>query len=378
MRIIYLTTAMMPKDFNNLVKISKVKPNPSSQNFHYKIIHELKKNNDVTVISLRPANSTTCDQHYFEHEINDIFIYPTFFNKKLFKNFTFIRNSKKIISSLKYNEQPIVLVDLLNPHLAKLAHYIRKNHGGRIVGIITDNPNNLSNVNHRYIKKVESSFSYCNAYITLTENLNKYINRRNRPFLIIPGILSEDIIVKEMPVNYKYIFFGGALYERYGVRNLIEAFKKVNTEARLIIAGHGPMKEEIALLAENDPRFIYAGLLSFREMLQYQQHALININPRIFTSDLDYYSIPSKVIDYADSNMPTISSLSHDLKKIYGDSIHWIYNSSIDQLAQEITNVLKNIDEKKQKAIKAKMIGRQHFDPKIIGNKINSFFKELF
>ena len=51
-------------------------------------------------------------------------------------------------------------------------------------------------------------------------------------------------------------------------------------------------------------------------MLQYQQHAPININPRIFTSDLDYYSIPSKVIDYADSNIQF--HLSHDLKKSMG------------------------------------------------------------
>ncbi|MGI6644630.1 MAG: glycosyltransferase family 4 protein [Bacilli bacterium] len=376
MNIIYLTTSMMPNDFTKLCKMVKNKPNPSGQIFHYKIISELQKTNDVRVISLRPVSPNATIQ-YFNLEINDHYIYPSFVNRKALRHLTFTRSAKKIIAKFKFDEQPIIMVDLLNVTLTKLAFKLNQKYGWRIVGILTDNPNNLTNVSKRYIENVEKRFKICSGFITLTEELEKYVNHYNRDSLIFSGILGEEKVYPKPDLDFEYVFFAGALYERYGIQTLLDAFKLIDFDAKLIIAGHGKLTEYIATLADNDPRIIFLGLIPFEEAQQYQQHSLMNLNPRLFTSTLDFYSVPSKVLEYANSGRPTVSSIHHDLYKMFGDSIFWVNNINAKTLSEKMNYVYANYDHALKKAKEAKEIANNNFGSEIIGEAINNFLRKI-
>ena len=79
-----------------------------------------------------------------------------------------------------------------------------------------------------YIKNVEAGFKLCDGFVFLTPGLCEYANKDNRPYTIINGVLSYTKIQSDLDNKFgKYIYFAGALYEKYGVNNLIESFLKL-------------------------------------------------------------------------------------------------------------------------------------------------------
>lgn len=368
---------MMPEDFTKLVRYSNIKPNPSGQNFHYKIIDELRKHHRFIAISLRPITSKSFHKFYIPYEVNNYFYYPSFINRRLLKKHSFVKNALKIVSNLKYKNEQVVIVDLLNTTLVTLAKKMKHKYNSKIVGILTDNPHNLSITSKRYIEEVEKGFDICDAFITLTPELEKYVNKSNRPSLIEMGILDEDKDYPQVDED-KYIFFAGALFDRYGVQILVDGFKKANVDAKLVTAGQGPLSSYLATLADNDPRFVFLDVLPHEQIKQYEQHALININPRIFTDELDKYSVPSKVIEYASSGRPTISTIHTGLKNTFNDSIYWLDKIDKNTLAKAINDVLANIDNATEKAKLAKEIAYQNFNSVKVVEDINKFLNGYF
>ena len=61
-----------------------------------------------------------------------------------------------------------------------------------------------------------------------------------------------------------YILFLGRLVPEKGIRYLIEAFKRTNTDKMLVIAGGSSdtddFENELKKMAENDQRIIFTGL----------------------------------------------------------------------------------------------------------------------
>lgn len=371
-KIIYLTNAMHFNDFERLMKYVEIMPNPSNQNFHYRFITSLNEHYKVKVISQRPINNKNSKLNFILDEVNHNFYYPGFHLKPIIKNIELYRNSKQILNSLKITQDDYCFVDLLNLNLIQLAKYAKRKYKTKIIGILTDNPHNLSDVKTRYIEHIEKSFSLCDGFVCLTPDLNQYANKLNKPYTIINGVLSYTKIKNELEDKFgKYIYFAGALYERYGVKTLIDAFLSTKSDLRLVIAGHGPLSKEITFLAESHPRIDFVGEISPYQSLMFAYEAYININPRPFVETLDKYSVPSKVIEFANSGKPLISCHHSILKSIYSDSIFWTDNSP-ETIKNSIEKISSNYDFYSQKALKAKEISEEHFGKKEFSRKINN------
>ncbi len=376
-KIIYLTNAMHFNDFEKLMKYVEVMPNPSNQNFHYRFITSLNEHYKVKVLSQRPINHKNCNLNAVLDEFHHNFYYPGFHLKPILRQLELYKNSKEIIRSLKIQSTDFVFVDLLNLNLIKLAKHMKKRYGTKIVGILTDNPHNLSDVNKDYIKEVEKGYQLCDGFIFLTEHLNEYANRVGRPHQIISGVLSYTKIKSEITDKFgKYVYFAGALYERYGVKTLIESFIKVKSDLHLLIAGHGPLQDEITLLAESHPRIDFLGAISPYKSLMFANEAYINVNPRPFSKDLDHDSIPSKVIEFAHTGVPTISTHHSRLENIYQDTIYWC-GDSIDELSTALEMVHHHYDRYFELAKKAKARGEDTFGKKPFSKKIEQLFSQL-
>ena len=150
----------------------------------------------------------------------------------------------------------------------------------------------------------------------------------------------------------EYAFFAGALYERYGVKNLIEIFKDKRIPLKLTIAGHGPLAEE--LRREHHPNIEFIGQVSPEVAFHLAQKAKILINPRPLDPQIDLYSVPSKVLDYINSETVTISTLNEEIKKLVGDTICWINDNEKETIIKAIRDVLKDYDFWRVRAISAK------------------------
>ncbi len=379
-RIVYFSTAMVPNDFNELINSSGNKPNPSNQIFHTKMIHALSLYNEIEVIVNRPlkkSSSVFSNVPYEKKKVGNVtYHYIGFTNHQFLKPSTFRNRAGVVLSKLlAERKETVFLVDSLNVTLAKLAHVSAKLHKVKNFGIITDNPANLSGIQKKYLVAVTKTFANYDGFLTLTEGLNSYSNPQGKPHYTFPGLVEESKTTK-MLSERKFFFFGGALYERYGILNLLQAFRSFTGDYDLIIAGQGPEVHAVRDAAKSDSRIVYGGMLSPTEVLKFQKNASLNINPRPNNEELDRLSIPSKVLDYMASGVPTLSVKNDELYSLAGETLLWAPTGSPEDLLMCFDRFQNMTEEEKQKlalAAKNRVFERCSIDTQ--GSKISYFIK---
>ena len=114
---------------------------------------------------------------------------------------------------------------------------------------------------------------YADALIVLNEGDGRYFRETfHRDTVLIPnGVnrpehLKPDLIRKQFGLNGgDYILFLGRLVPEKGLRTLIEAFRRVRTDMKLIIAGggsdSGDFVAELKALAAGDARIVFTGFV---------------------------------------------------------------------------------------------------------------------
>ena len=103
-----------------------------------------------------------------------------------------------------------------------------------------------------------------------------------------PQIREADIIKKKYNLEKNsYILFLGRLVPEKGLRYLIEAFKKVNTDKKLVIAGGSSDTEdftnELKTMSKDDKRIIFTGFTHGQELDELYSNAYVYTLP----SDLE-------------------------------------------------------------------------------------------
>ncbi len=331
--------------FNKYTHEAKIKPNPSNQNFHLKIIKALSLKANIEVISLRPFTKKMFDEYTLEEmygrqgEINFYYVKES---STLLDRFLSLNNDICELADDLLEKDSIIVVDTMNEHLLKSALKIKKKYGIKVIGVLSDNPANISHTNKRYIDEIYKNIVNLDGYIYLTNGLNTLFNKNNKPSFQLIGLVDEYKPITN-PEKDPYIFFGGALYERYGVLDMVNAYLKSGINDNLIIAGHGDLDAQLNELMKSNPKIKYLGIISKEQMYAYEQHAVICINPRRYDKKLDEESIPSKVLEYASNKANIISSKSTDLMMIFGDAIKWIGEQT------ELIESLKNMNTAKSK-----------------------------
>ncbi|MCI1245283.1 MAG: glycosyltransferase [Bacilli bacterium] len=320
MKIIYLTTAVEGKAYESFAKNAPFLPNPSNQNFHLRLIEVLSLHNEVEVISLPPVRSSYAlkDEGKFHYLPYSHGLVSAFFAKP--------RQIRKIGMELFTGSTPIIVFDPLNIALAKGSENLAKARGAKRLAILTDNPENISKSRQIYAKLVFRHTKRADGSIALLKSLVIAYGLIKKPYAQIFGIAvkSESEPIKP---NRPYIYFGGALYERYGIGDLLHAYIKSKLDYDLLLAGHGPMKEAILEAAKANERIRFLGQLSAEENAAYEKGAALLINPRRNERKLDLESIPSKMFEYLVSGRPIVSTPSPYFLDEYPNDVNWLPNS---------------------------------------------------
>ena len=384
MNIIVLTSSMADADFNTFAKQAQIKPNPSNQNFYNKLIRSLAYFNNVSVVSLRPFVKGMFDDDYLDSrtgvEGTVKYYYPYVKSSKSFKASKQIEEvvttTDNLIAEQGYTTFTIV-VDTLRYALVKAAKLIAAKYNAPVVGVLTDNPANISSVRSAYVSVIKKNVNNFDGYIALTDSLNRILNPKKKPFYIMEGLVDDIVETDKLPIG-EYIFFGGALYERYGVRRLLEAYHRSRCKYNLVIAGAGELKKFIYDLSEKDRRILYLGLLDKNTLYSIEQHAKFNINPRPYDWKLDRESIPSKLLEYVSTGVPTISTKHSKLREIFETNIIWLDDDSERGLERYLENLdALDYDELKVKAQNAKMRVFELYGIRTQGEAITQFIKSL-
>ena len=148
----------------------------------------------------------------------------------------------------------------------------------------------------RYIHLGEKmTVKHADEIIVLSTEIKKYFkdtykrktryipNGVNRPEKMQAQLITEKFSLKKD----SYILFLGRLVPEKGEHYLIEAFKKVNTDKKLVIAGggsdSGDYMEKLKILAAGDDRILFTGFVQGRILSELYSNAYVYCLP----SDLE-------------------------------------------------------------------------------------------
>lgn len=383
MKIIYLTTASTNLDYETIINNCFDIPNPSNQNFHNALIRAFACFHDVEVISTSLINSEKLIKPELKHsqsyENHIRFNYLPIKNGKLKKYFSIKTALTNLLNNrLKTNSDKdfLLVIDAMNLTLSRIGQQFAKKHHIKTMGIITDNPNLITNMSEKSKRMLLNRFEKYDYYLCLNENLNKLANKKKKPFVIINGIFNKTNIKTNKDTN-DYFFFGGALYEKYGVKNLIHAFLNTDGNYKLLIAGDGPLKEYVVKKATRNRRIVYLGTISQATLQTYENNSIANINPRPLTTEFDAYCIPSKVIEYATSKSITISTHHSILYKTFGSSIVWTKDDekSLTEVIENVAQMSKN--ERDKKITRANHLAEKNYSINNVSLIIRDFLEKV-
>jgi glycosyltransferase involved in cell wall biosynthesis len=332
-----------------------------SQNFGKLFVNGILKNgNEITVITRNVFSRKIFNKYDVKFEEGVYYLYIFFIN------IPFLRPLSVFISSFilcifwyfKNKSQNIVIIcNTIHTLFSIPTVIISKIFKVRIVGLVADyfpEMNTVGSRNKKFLKKATQLigeklyFSYINEfdyYILFTDQMNEVVNKKNKPYIIIEGMVDfklnshSQILKKESKIMN--IVYAGGLYEKYGVKNLIEAFKIVKgDDLRLSLYGSGELEGFIKINEKEDSRIKYYGVVSSEDIFEIETNATLLVNPRPSNLDFSKYSFPSKILEYMASGTAVLTTKLLGMPKEYEEYLFLFNVESIDAFANTLKEVV--------------------------------------
>ena len=241
----------------------------------------------------------------------------------------------------------IIVYSIQLPLLQAAVRYKKNHPGTRIFLVIPDLYEDLGNHNIVIRRIKELLFGNFNelckkidAYVLLTDLMIERMPYK-RPYCVVEGIYNPS--EKRQAVEGKNgftILYTGMLYEKFGVKNLIDAVRSLEEkDVKLKLCGSGELVDYINSI--NDTRIEYLGIVPREKVLQMQSEASLLINPRQPNGGFTRYSFPSKNIEYLASGTPT---LIYELEGIPSEYFDYCYHlSEKERSVEDLRRMIEHI-----------------------------------
>ncbi len=234
----------------------------------------------------------------------------------------------------KDNKDGIVLIDSLST-CASLIHHESK----KICHIVTDVSNEATE--HDKHSTLYSMLQESDYLVLLSEQMKDVIDTSCTKGIAIVNGVADSSIKQYTGKKEKVILYSGTLNESNGITNLINAFKKLDTDYELHFYGVGESVKTILDESKINSRIQYKGSLPTEQVVSKQQEALILVNPRPVNQFFTPYSFPSKLIEYLASGTATISTKLPCITDNYYDVLEAFENDTVDGIYEGLNNLIK-------------------------------------
>lgn len=285
------------------------------------------------------------------------------------------------------NTNRIVICDILCRTAVTGAWLSCKIRKIKIVGIITDMPGldvfkiTLKKILAKYL--AEYFINKYDAYILITKQMNNIVNKQLKPSLIMEGLVDVNMAMQINHVEEKdkerIILYSGGIYEKYGIKNLIEAFMQLDHgNIFLDIYGTGEMKDEMILYMNQDQRIRYFGIVANEIIVKKQQMATLLVNPRPSKEEYTKYSFPSKNMEYMASGTPVVTTKLPGMPDEYIPYVYLFSDETINGLIAKLSELLnKSNSELHSFGLKAKTYVMQNKNNLVQGKRITDFIDKV-
>ena len=394
MNILYISSACSEKVMKFVFEELTDKSGIAIQKFHLLLLSGFAngKSNTVQTLSTIPVSPGNHHKKFWNtkaDEFNKIqFNYIPIINVSILKNsIVFIYSFFKCLfwKFPEKSQSKMVICDVLSIALSSASLLAFKIRGVKTIGLVTDIPGISAKTNGSTLNKIfEGIAKYFlykyDGYILLTKQMNEVANPKGKKFIIMEGLVDGKMISEENTLERKnknrILLYAGGLYEKYGIKILIEAFNKLgDTDLRLYLYGTGPMNADMDDYMKKDHRIKYFGVLPNHEVVKTQLSATLLINPRPTSEEYVKYSFPSKNMEYMASGTPVVTTLLPGMGTEYMPYVYIIREENVNGIYKTLNKLLsKSAEELHQFGQKAKCFVIQNKNNNIQAKRIIDFF----
>jgi glycosyltransferase involved in cell wall biosynthesis len=166
-------------------------------------------------------------------------------------------------------------------------------------------------------------------YIFITKYMAQHFPKRK--YFIIEGF--TDINLKDNKSNFivenkNAIMYAGALYDKFGIKTLIQAFIEIEENYELWLFGYGDLTDFIIHESRKDKRIKFFGNQPNHIILDYETRARILINPRPIDEEFTKNSFPSKILEYMTSGTPVLTTKLPGIPDDYFNKLYFFENDN--------------------------------------------------
>lgn len=213
------------------------------------------------------------------------------------------------------------------------------------LGKTTGVRNILRKINNRFIYKC---FSRINGYVLLTEQMADFLKIKDKPYTVVEGVWNEkkNEVSTLTKSDKKVIFYAGALYRKFGIIKLLEAFELIeDPDVELWLCGSGDIEKEILERSEQDKRIKFFGYVSSEKAEELRKSATVLVNPRTNEGEYTKYSFPSKTMGYLASGIPIVAYKLDGIPDEYDEYMNLIKGHKIEDLKEKLCEVLYDTED---------------------------------
>lgn len=398
--ILYISSACNRSYKKIIDKNCAIPTQMSIVNFHNAIIDGLYEN-DCNLYSLigLPVSYKISKKMFWEKNIieqnNKIYNQVGFINIPILKQLSVAinikKNVKKWIKDMQGVNNKFVVVDASFVSVLPFIYKIIIKNKIPIIGIFADiydymfdtvnQTKKLKIVKKITLKKMKKVYdSFC-GYVFITEQMDNLINHLNKPYIVLEGLLDEEIF-KDIKIKSKKtntIMYAGGINEKYGIKELFKCFlKDTMKDYKLILCGNGDLSEYIEKNKFKSNNIKYLGAISHEEVLRLEKEVNVLINTRPIEDEYTKYSFPSKTIEYMFSGTPVLTTNLPGIPSEYKKYLFFLEKVDAETMEKSIKEILsKEKEELEQFGKNAKEFILKNKIKKAQANKILKLLKKI-
>lgn len=226
---------------------------------------------------------------------------------------------------------------------------------------------------------------HCSGLVVVSEAIIRDFAPGARFIRINGGIGSEVLkqlskrMQKRTDDDMFTIVTAGSLDKANGIREILDAFTLLpGGQFRLLIAGAGPLEEEVRRATQLNDRIRYYGLVDHEKVLDLYDQADVLINMRLTKTLKTEYFFPSKLIEYLASGIPVITTCTDQVEKEFAEVAFLLRDESPQGLAKLIISLSRMTpEERKRKGREAHEYIIREYSWEAQGRRIANFLASL-
>lgn len=363
MQILYISALSSEKLIQSVYERTGNNPGFAVQKFSRLLVKGLNANGCQTIAFTNPPIVRGVMPDLFvclkkEEEKGVKYKYIPFINLPVLKHLCvmFYAFFYVLFWGLTNRKEKAIICDVLNVSACMGALLATKLNRIQSVGVVTDiygmmvskTKGVLATILSSIARKIHDLYvKNFNRYILLTEAMTNLVNSKNHPYIVMEALCDSSLAAMPFQPSKKVqprtVIYAGGLFEKYGLKMLVEGFIKANIEnASLVLYGSGSYVDELQAVCAKHTNVEYRGVVPNEEVVAEELKATLLVNPRFTTEEFTKYSFPSKNMEFMASGTPLLTTKLPGMPKDYYPYVFLFEEETVEGYAKALNDTLSH------------------------------------